>query len=66
MKFGQLIEYNQRNILLQKLFRKRRRETLVELYKSFLNDLGQLRKIVVLKILGNLPSLQNSLNANNC
>ena len=28
MKFGQLIEYNKRNIFLQKFFRKRGRETI--------------------------------------
>ena len=35
MKFGQLKEYNQRNIFLQKSYRKLGRVTLVELYKSF-------------------------------
>ena len=38
MKFDQLVEYNQRNIFLQKSCRKSSRETLVELYKSYLES----------------------------
>ena len=64
LKFVQLIEYNQGNIFLQKSCRKWSRETLVELYKSFLK--WPWLMFVVLKILDNHFSMQNSWNASNC
>ena len=59
MKFGQLIEYNQGNIFLQKPCSS----ALVELYKSFYVNFVT---FAVLKILDNIFSMQNSLNANIC
>ena len=38
MKFDQLVEYNQRNIFLQKSCRESSRDTIVEHYKSYLES----------------------------